>query len=103
MLKHPKAKGTRLENEVVQTFKDAGIMDVVRMWGSNGEARGLPKEVDVAMNFQNGSSFWIQCKSVSKLATRFVPPLSIDATVFKENKGKKYIMLELDVFIKRFL
>lgn len=107
MLKHPKAKGTRFENEVVKKFKDAGYPDTERMWGSNGESRGLPKEVDVQVLKWPADNceipFWIQCKSVARLSEKFKPTDKIHATVFKENRGKMYIMLDLDAFIKRFL
>lgn len=110
-LKHPKEKGDRLERDVVELFEAAGMYGE-RMWGSNGNSRGLPKEVDVLVKlpietyYQNGTAgkydrdFYIQCKSVAKLADRFVPSENIDAVVYKENRGKKYILMELEEFLK---
>lgn len=113
-LKHPKAKGTRLENEIVAIFKKLG-WNATRSWCSDGRSLGLPKEVDVSASCNcvedcvtstdepKHSPLWLQCKSVSKLSEKYKPSDSIDATIFKENRGEKYIMLKLDDFIKRFL
>jgi hypothetical protein len=112
VLKHPKAKGTRLEKEVVQRFIDAGFISE-RMWGSDGKSRGLPHEVDVTVLDDNveptsedeptHSPIWIQCKSVAKICAKYKPSDKVDATVFKENRGEPYIMFKLDDFIKRFM
>ena len=103
VLKHPKAKGTRLENEVLEVFKHLGYMGE-RCWGSDGRSRGLPKEVDVIIfPSPTDKGLHIQCKSVAKLSKKFKPVDCIDATVYKENRGDKYIMMKLDKFLKDFL
>jgi Holliday junction resolvase len=96
-LKHPKAKGTRLENQVVLSFAIAGF-DSKRCWGSNGESCGLPKEVDVVAETDTGP-FYIQCKSTKALASKYKPGDTVDAVVFKENRGDMYIMLRLDDYL----
>jgi len=108
MLKHPKAKGNRFENEIVKQLKSSGF-DAERMWGSNGASRGLPEEVDIVVKYDiDGSKdpdthMWIQCKFTAKLAAKFKPSDKIDATIFRENHGESYIMLKLDTFIERFM
>lgn len=111
-LKHPKAKGNRLENEVVQVFREAGYTSD-RCWASNGKSRGLPEEVDVVVekviDVLDGfgghvkCDMHIQCKSVARLASKFIPSERIDAVVYKENRGEKYILMKLDSFIQRFM
>lgn|SRR6185437_17037709 len=104
MLKHPKAKGTRLEKETVDSFIAAGYPSE-RMWGSNGASRGLHQEVDVLVKDIEGfdTPMKIQCKFVAKLGVKYKPSEYVDATVFRENRGEHYIMIKLDDFIKRFL
>lgn len=116
MLKHPKAKGTRLENEVKELFNNTYGCTGERCWASNGESRGLAKEVDVVATYPEitklegrinstwkRETLYIQCKSVAKLAAKFVPSKEVDAVVYKENRGEKYILFRLDDFVKRFL
>lgn len=107
-LKHPKAKGTRLENEVLEDFKAVNLSGT-RCWGSDGRSRGLPKEVDVVIEGyddfrgESVSPLHIQCKSVAKLSQKFKPADCINATIYKENRGEKYIIMKLDYFLKRYI
>ncbi len=112
-LKHPKAKGTRFENEVIEEFKKLYVFEEgVRCWGSDGRSRGLPKEVDVVITMDQNiipisgeklttNPFWIQCKSIKQLPQWLGMSENIDAVIFKENRGKKYIMMELTDFIQK--
>ena len=102
-LKHPKQKGTRFEKEVVEFFNVYVNNKATRMWGSNGASRGLPEEVDIVIKNNNrGKNMHIQCKSVAKLAQKFKPTSNVDAVIFKENHGEKYILLSLETFFKKF-
>lgn len=114
-LKHPKAKGTRFEKEIVKKFQDAGYL-AERMWGSNGESRGLDSEVDIIVKIPTGQfdrsfpepneyveDFYIQCKSVNKLSEKYKIPESCNATVYKENHGESFILLRLDDFVEKYL
>lgn len=96
-LKHPKQKGNRLEKEVVEAFIIAGFPSE-RCWGSNGESRGLHREVDVIVHDAE-DDYYIQCKSVAKLAEKYIPSPEVDAVVFKENRGSKYIMMRLEDYL----
>ena len=102
-----KVRGNTLEREIVKTFNDAGH-DAKRAWGSNGEAMGMDKDVDVYVSGDTGSAcckeLFLQCKRRKQLPAYLQPSEEVNATVFRQDgKPKKtYIMFELDYFIKNY-
>jgi len=92
-LSHPnKVKGTSFERELVKLAQVAGFK-AKRAWGSNGEALGFAKEVDVVID-----EFWkVQCKRHKKL------PLWLDFTgdvqfvVFREDRGETFGLVPIQL------
>jgi Holliday junction resolvase len=101
-MSHPnKLKGNRFEKEIVELLKRYGFK-ADRCWGSNGKSRGLNEEVDIVADKNiNGKEykFFIQCKSKKALPAYLKPADDIHFQVFKENRGKAYMLIELDKLI----
>ena len=87
--------GTNFEREVVKALKEDHNIESKRAWGSNGEALGEDKEVDVLIS---DTGFKIQCKKTKKLPNWLGMSDKVDAVVFKENRGNKYVLLDFDLF-----
>lgn len=92
-----KIRGTVVENETVKAFKKFGH-GAVRAWGSNGNALGLPSDVDVLVN----NNFKIQCKRKKALPDYLGLSKNVNSVVFREDRGKLYILMELDEFLTFF-
>jgi len=87
---HPsKAKGNRLEREVVKIAIDSGFT-AERAYGSNGKSLGLSEDVDVKIN-----EYAVQCKARKSIADYIKPPESCDFTVVKENRGEPLAVIPL--------
>ena len=104
-----KLRGNLLERQVVAAFSSKGIA-AKRAWGSNGEAIGHHAEVDVLVSYNLSTKpasinteIKVQCKKKKKLPDWMGFSEHVDAVVVSENHGKRYIMIELDDFIERFL
>lgn len=94
-----KAKGNRIEREVVNIFKENGY-ECQRAWGSNGKAMGEHEEVDVKAIINN-KKFTIQVKGRKTIADYLKPNTDIvNAQVLKENRKPPYIVMVLEDFLE---
>lgn len=93
-----KTRGNNLEREVVKAFQRAGL-EAQRAWGSDGRAMGQHQEVDVLVH----NDLKLQCKRKKALPKYLGFTEHVDGVVFKEDRGKKYIMLELESFIDMYM
>jgi len=109
-LASPKDKGTGFEREIVKQFQRHQL-EAKRAWGSNGEAMGEHKEVDVLVKYDKPNQLGIlhqrairlQCKRKGKLPAYLGLTEHVDAAVFREDHGQSYILLRLEDFILRYL
>lgn len=109
-----KRKGNGYERELVKQFQDSGFT-AKRAWGSNGQSLGEHEEVDLIVDLFLGQydrnvppnpyteAFKIQAKRRKELPKFLGLTDKVDASVFREDNGKSYIMMPLDLFIKEFL
>lgn len=101
-----KIRGNALEREIVEAFTKKG-MKAKRAWGSNGQALGEHEEVDVLIDYSKvedvAKPLKIQAKRKKKLPDWMGFTKHVDAVCVREDRGKIYIMFELDEFLKRFL
>lgn len=100
MTSKSKIKGNNFEREIVAYFKNKGY-NSKRAYASDGRSLGCSEKIDVQVNL-NEKIFNIQCKHHRKFPIYLQIDKDMDAVVFKENRGKKYILLELDNFISLF-
>tara|TARA_R100001530_G_scaffold3566_4_gene5199 strand:- start:1663 stop:1977 length:315 start_codon:yes stop_codon:yes gene_type:complete len=96
---HPsKAKGNRLEREVVKIAQDSHLV-AERAYGSNGKALGMAEDVDVKIDSWRADdgpkTYAVQCKSRKSIADYIKPPESCDFTVVKENRGEPLAVIPL--------
>jgi Holliday junction resolvase len=96
---HPsKAKGNRLEREVVNKLKENNIA-AKRSWGSDGRSMGMDEEVDVLIEHKN-HKLACQVKARKKLGQVVRPNTDvIDCQVIKEDRGKIFFVITLDTFV----
>lgn len=95
-----KARGNSLENQVVRDFSKVPNVRARRFWGSNGESGGEHATVDILVK----STTWdlrLQCKKKRKLPDWLGFSDHVDGVVFSEDRGKRYLLIELDEFLKR--
>ncbi len=98
MASKSKAKGNRIEREVVNIFKENGY-ECQRAWGSNGQAMGEHEEVDVKAQIKN-QKFKIQVKGRKAIADYLKPDTNIvNAQVLKEDRMPPYIVMVLQDFL----
>ncbi len=97
-----KVRGNVLEVETVKMFESHGI-SAKRAWGSNGASMGEHAEVDVLVTPIDNSPLKIQCKRKKELPDWLGFTKNIDAVVVREDRGRKFIMFDLEDFIERFL
>ena len=76
-----KARGNRLERQVVNQAKEVGIY-AIRAYASNGLSLGEAEDVDVKIGEFKG-----QCKMRKKIASFMKPPESCDIALIKEDIG----------------
>lgn len=93
-----KAKGNRIERELVKLLESKGF-ESKRAWGSNGASIGEDEEVDVVTKIYN-KKFTIQVKGRRKIAEYLKPNLEkVNAQVLKEDRGPFFIVLEVNDFL----
>tara|TARA_R110000787_G_scaffold264564_1_gene370487 strand:+ start:414 stop:794 length:381 start_codon:yes stop_codon:yes gene_type:complete len=99
-MSHPsKIKGSRVEREVVDIFKEEGIK-ATRAWGSNGRSLGHHEEVDV---YVNDLDLKIQVKARKQIAEYVIPNIDIvDLQVVKANNKPHLAVLPLKVLVKNY-
>ena len=88
-----KAKGNRFEREIVKAVELHDIK-AVRAWGSNGKAFGpeYHEEVDILIN----DDIKVQAKIRKALPKWIKPSEHVDITIIREDRGKCYVMQELN-------
>lgn len=94
-MSHPsKAKGSKFEREIVDAAKAAGF-ESRRAWGSNGQALGHGKDVDLEIG-----STRVQAKRRRQLPAYLCIPSGCDAVVFRQDKGKPLAMIPFDRYLE---
>jgi len=93
-----KAKGNRLERQIVQWFSDRGI-PCERAWGSNGAALGEAETVDNVAHFSFGK-LRIQAKSRKRIADFMTVPDGADCTILKADREDPLIVMDLTEFLR---
>jgi hypothetical protein len=83
----PREKGSRFERELVQTAVDSKI-PAQRAWGSNGEALGLPADVDCLIAGKR-----VQAKRRASVAGWLIPADGIDAVAFRPDYGEAMVCI----------
>ena len=86
-----KAKGNRFEREIVDAIELHDIK-AVRAWGSNGKALGHHEEVDILID----DEIKVQAKVRKALPKWIAPSEHVDVQIIKENRGKIYVVQELN-------
>ena len=93
---HPsKVKGNKFERDVVNKAKEFGL-DSKRAYASNGESLGMHAEVDLIIE-----DYKIQAKIRKSIASYLLPNENVDAQVIREDRGKVYIVLRLEDWLKQ--
>lgn len=88
--------GTRAENYIVDRFNASGIR-ATRTWGSNGESRGLAKEVDAVLEDMN---IYIQVKRRKKLNQILFRPAGTHLVIVKQPHKEPLVVLRQEDFIR---
>lgn len=88
--------GTRAENYVVDRFNKAGIR-ATRTWGSNGESRGLSKEVDVVLEDE---LLYLQIKRRKTISKLLYRPSGTHAVILKQPHKEPLVVLRQEDFIR---
>ena len=99
-MSHPsKIKGSRVEREVVDIFKEENIK-ATRAWGSNGRSLGHHEEVDV---YVNDLDLKIQVKARKQIAEYVIPNTDIvDMQVVKGNNKPHLAVLPLKALVRSY-
>lgn len=90
-------KGKGYERELVKKFQLKGYA-AKRAWGSDGRSLGHSESVDVLVEI-NGTPLTIQCKRKRAIPQWIGLDESVNAAVFREDRGEDYILLKLDVLL----
>ena len=91
--KAPRRKGFSYEREVVNAAKDAGLY-ARRAYGSDGRSMGLHSEVDLIIGEMH-----LQAKRTARVAAKFRPTEHVDGVVFREDRGRSFVMLPLETLL----
>jgi len=101
-----KAKGNRFEREIVKRIESQD-REAKRAWGSNGEALGMHAEVDLIFSEKDGidmagwnKTYKVQAKCRKNIASFLKPSEHVDMQIVKEDRGKIYVIMELDNFLE---
>ena len=91
MASKSKAKGNRIEREVVKIFEEYGY-SARRAWGSDGRSLGLNEEVDVLVN--------IKVKGRKRIADYLKPDTDkVSMQILHEDRGKYYIVMDVHDYL----
>lgn len=94
-----RAKGNRVEREVVSELADSNIK-ARRAWGSDGRSLGFHSEVD-CVALINNKDFRIQVKARKSIGKLYQPETDkVDCHVVKMDRKKPVIIMELNKFIE---
>jgi Holliday junction resolvase len=100
----PKRKGNAYERELV---KDAAARGVTaeRTWGSNGETRGLPKEVDVIFfgsQYHWDGPIYLQAKRPKKIPAYLKVPPGRALSIKCKRSEAEFVALNFQDFLSLF-
>lgn len=87
------AKGKRFERETVNEAKAFGL-DAERAYGSNGEAIGEHRTVDVRIE-----RFVVQNKREERIAKKFILTENYDGILYRKNFGESHIAIRYAVWL----
>ena len=87
MTSSSKRKGNGFERELVQQAQESGLV-AERAYASNGRALGHAEDVDLLVNGKR-----IQAKRRKKLADFLQPTDTVDAVVFRQDRGQPLVLL----------
>ena len=94
---YSKNKGSGFERRCVSIAKSKKL-HAERMWGSDGRARGLPKDVDITV-----ADIHCQCKKRARIASYIKIPKGCDATIIAEDYGKPLIVLDYEEYLEHYV
>ena len=92
-----KAKGNRFEREIVDAV-ELHEVKCVRAWGSNGASIGQHPEVDILID----DDIKVQAKVRKALPKWIKPSEHTDIQVIKEDRGKIYVVQELNDWLLEY-
>ena len=93
MGKNNRARGFQFERDVVNQARAKGLT-AERMWGSDGQTRGLPSNVDIVMEDN-----WYQCKRKKKIADYVKPDAGIFAQVIRQDRDESLVVIRLNDYL----
>lgn len=96
--KRNKQRSYEHEMEIVRLAQSMGL-GAKRAWASNGRAAGWPETVDVCV-YSEREEVRIQAKRRVKIADYITPPEGADITVIREDRGKNYAVVPLEMFFE---
>jgi len=91
-------KGKGFERELVKYFESVGYL-AKRAWGSNGEAMGEHKDVDLLV-ISNSLVRRYQCKRTKQLPKWLGMSSFVDGVLIREDHGETFILMPLKKYIK---
>ena len=91
MTSKSKIKGNKFERDIVKAVELHDIK-AVRAWGSNGASIGQHPEVDLLIN----DEIKVQAKVRKALPKWIRPSENVDVQIIKEDRGKMYVVQELN-------
>jgi Holliday junction resolvase len=91
MTNKSKLKGNKFERDIVKAVELHDIK-AVRAWGSNGASIGQHPEVDLLID----NDIKVQAKVRKALPKWIKPSEHVDIQVIKEDRGKMYVVQELN-------
>lgn len=96
----PKAKGNRIEREIVRMAKDQG-WESMRAWSSDGRSLGWHEEVDVILwKGKDRKNAWrFQVKGRKAIADYIKPCDYVDGQILKEDRKDPLIVVDLQWFL----
>jgi len=86
-----KIKGNKFERDIVKAVELHDIK-AVRAWGSNGASIGQHPEVDLLID----DDIKVQAKVRKALPKWIAPSEHVDVQIIKENRGKIFVVQELN-------
>ena len=88
-------RGFQFERDCVNSARAAGL-GAKRAYGSNCEALGLHKEVDLVIE-----GVPLQAKRMKKASSKYLPnhEAGVVGQVFREDRGIPYVTLEYSLFL----
>ena len=92
--KRNRTRGFQFERDCVNEAKAAGF-EAERMWGSDGQSKGLPSNVDIIIE---GRHF--QCKRKKRIAKDILPDSNIYGQVIRQDRDEAFVVIRYSDFLK---